>query len=358
MSTRRRELVVAMVAVAGAAPGVGGAAPAAAQGPQAARTLVVLNKAEATASLIDVRAGLVYATLPTGTGPHEVAVSPDGRLAVVSNYGVGAAPGSTLSVLDLTTAQVRSTISLAEHRRPHGLAWLPDGKRVLVTAEADSSVLVVDVEREAVDTAIRTDQAISHMVVLAPDGSRAYVTNIGSGSVTMLDLGTSRVVRTVPVLPGAEGIDVTPDGREVWVTCREANRVMVLDGRSLDTLATIPSSELPIRVKITPDGRQALVTNARSSELRIFDVRSRTAVATIKMRVGRAQQLGRTDAQGYLEQTTPIGLAIAPDGRTAYVANSGADIVTVVDLAKHRIAAYVLAGHEPDGLALSAVLAH
>src|SRR5581483_4199842 len=116
----------------------------------------------------------------------------------------------------------------------------PDGKRLLVTTEADSSVLVVDVARGAVDTAIRTDQAVSHMVALSPDGSRAYVTNIGSGSVTMLDLATPRVVRTTPVLPGAEGIDVTPDGREVWVTCRGANRVVVLDARSLDTVATIP----------------------------------------------------------------------------------------------------------------------
>ena len=41
-------------------------------------TLVVLNKAEASASLIDLASGEVVATLPTGVGPHEVAASYDG----------------------------------------------------------------------------------------------------------------------------------------------------------------------------------------------------------------------------------------------------------------------------------------
>ena len=47
-------------------------------------TLVVANKAEATASLIDVGSGNVVATLPTGEGPHEVGISPDGRFALIS----------------------------------------------------------------------------------------------------------------------------------------------------------------------------------------------------------------------------------------------------------------------------------
>ena len=51
--------------------------------PAGAETLVVLNKSEATASLIDLESGAVRATLPTGNGPHEAAVSPDGRLALV-----------------------------------------------------------------------------------------------------------------------------------------------------------------------------------------------------------------------------------------------------------------------------------
>ena len=64
-----------------------------------AATLIVANKAEASVSLVDLASGKVAATLPVGTGPHEVAVSPDGRLALIANYGTGvdiSAPGDNI----------------------------------------------------------------------------------------------------------------------------------------------------------------------------------------------------------------------------------------------------------------------
>ena len=51
-------------------------------------TLVVLNKAEASASLLDVATGHEIARLPTGDGPHEAAISPDGRTAVVAKSAI------------------------------------------------------------------------------------------------------------------------------------------------------------------------------------------------------------------------------------------------------------------------------
>ena len=51
--------------------------------PASAATLVVLNKSEHTASLIDPDSGKMLAKLPVGRGPHEVIVSPDGRAAYV-----------------------------------------------------------------------------------------------------------------------------------------------------------------------------------------------------------------------------------------------------------------------------------
>jgi YVTN family beta-propeller protein len=58
-------------------------------------TVVVTNMNDNTATIIDVGSNAVRATLPTGEGPHEVAVSHDGRLAVVANYGIRGKPGRT-----------------------------------------------------------------------------------------------------------------------------------------------------------------------------------------------------------------------------------------------------------------------
>ena len=65
-----------------------------------AETLIVANKSDATVSLVNLLDGEVAATVPTGQGPHEVAVSFDGTTAVVTDYGTRDAPGSTLTVID------------------------------------------------------------------------------------------------------------------------------------------------------------------------------------------------------------------------------------------------------------------
>src|SRR3954464_15791609 len=92
--------------------------------------LVVLNKAQASASIISLADGRTIATMPVGDGPHELAISPDGRWAVAANYG-GRTPGNSLTVLDLKTRRPVRTIDLGSYTRPHGIAWLPDGKRVV-----------------------------------------------------------------------------------------------------------------------------------------------------------------------------------------------------------------------------------
>ncbi|HEY0970142.1 MAG TPA: YncE family protein [Gemmatimonadales bacterium] len=345
----RGAAVTAIVVLGAACAHSGGVReePAAAGG-----MLVVLNKGAASASLIDPRSGETVATIPTGAGPHEVAVAPGGKLAVVTDYGADT-PGSTLTVIDLDARTVARTIDLSPLRRPHGVAWLPDTQRVVVTAEADSALAVVNVRTGRVEGTVATGQGVSHMVALSPDGSRAYVANIGSGSVSMIDVAGRFLVRTTPTGAGAEGIAVTPDGAELWVTNRAANTVTVLDAETLAPRDTLASANFPIRVTFTPDGELALVTNARSGELRIFDRWTRDTVATIPMRSDTTAargtilgaSLGETPGTG-----VPIGVLVSPDSRTAYVANANVDAVTVVDLVELRVTGYLKTGREPDGL--------
>lgn len=322
----------------------------AAAGAPAAGTLVVLNKAEASASLIDLASGKVAATLPTGDGPHEAAVSPDGRLALCANYGRGTA-GSTLTVLDVPGAKVVRTIALGEYRRPHGVHWL-DGRRALVTCEENQALLVVDVDTGRVAQAVTTGQRVSHMVTAAPDGTRAFVASIGSGTLTAVDLAAGKVTGHVETGAGAEGLAITPDGREVWVTNRAADSVSVVDAATLRVLATLPSKSFPIRVEITPDGRHALVSNARSGDLTVFDVGARRELRRVPMKLEAAPGQGRL-FEDFGKSPAPVGIEIAPDGRRAWVANTNADAIAEVDLASWTVTRLLQAGQEPDGMAYS-----
>lgn len=324
-------------------------------------TLVVLNKSEATASLIDLGEGRTVATAPTGKGPHEAAVSPDGRLAVVADYGVRGEPGSTLTVIDVPAAKVVKTIDLGEHHRPHGVVWLADGKRVAVTVEESQALALVDVEAGKVVRVLPTGQNVSHMVAITPDGSRAFVANIGSGSVTVLDLEGGKHLRDIPTGAGAEGIDITPDGREVWVTNRSADTVTVLDAASLEIVKELDLKDpdapgakpFPIRARCTPDGRHVLVSNANTAEVVVFDARSRELLRRIPMKLSAEDLDGRLFGGQFGESSVPIGILIPPDGKRAYIANANADQVSVLDLEEWKLVGNLKTGREPDGMAWS-----
>lgn len=326
----------------------------------AARTagdlLVVLNKSDHTASLLALPGGEVVATLPTGKGPHEVAVSPDGRTAVVADYGVRGAPGTTLTVIDLARREVSRTVDLGPAAMPHGILFLPDGKRVAVTAEARSALLLVDVSAGRVLAERPTDQRISHMVALSPDGGTAWTANIGSGSVTRIDIAGGGEPRSVATGEGAEGIALRPGGKELWVTNRGADTVSVLDPGSLEILAAIPSPSFPIRIAFTPDGRRALVSCARSGELAVLDADSRREIARISMQLRAGDESEeRLFGDRFGDSPVPVGVLVSPDGRRAFVANTNADVVSVIDLETLKLVGRLRAGREPDGMAYAAV---
>jgi DNA-binding beta-propeller fold protein YncE len=92
-------------------------------------------------------------------------------------------------VIDMKTGTVTRTISLGQYTRPHGVMFFPrDEKRVVVTSEATRNLVIVNLERGEVEGAIPTDAQGSHMVAITHDGKRAFTSNVGSGSVSELDL--------------------------------------------------------------------------------------------------------------------------------------------------------------------------
>lgn len=316
---------------------------------QRAGTLVVLNKAEASASVVDLATGETVATLPTGVGPHEVAVSPDGRLAVGTDYGDQAVEGASLTVIDLAERAVRATVPLGEWERPHGIAFLPDG-RVAVTAERDSAVALVDLETGEIEAA-PTGAAMSHMLALSPDGRAAYTGNMMSASVSKVDLHDLRTVTTAGVGPVPEAVAVRPGTGEVWAASQEAGRVTVLDGETLAEVGTAEVGGRPIRIAFTPDGARALVTSVVSSELTVFDAATRERLGVVRLPNGPQTANDAAASVPGGASALPIGVAVAPDGRTAWVALMGRDQVAEVDLESLSVVRYFDVGRWPDGIA-------
>ncbi len=304
----------------------------ASQVPGLGGTLVVTNKTPSTASIIDVATGEMLATLPTGQGPHEVVLSSDGRIAVVSDYS--GQPGKTLTVIDVPAKRVVRTIDLGEYRRPHGIVFLPGDSTVAVTSEQSGNVLLVDVRAGVVRRAIPTTQQGSHMVGVTADARHAFTGNIGSNSVSELDLTNGAFVRLWSVPDAPEAINVTPDGSEVWVGSNKTGKISVLRPASGEVVTAAEGFGWPYRVLFTPDRATVLLPDLKNETLRFLDRSTH-------------RELGRIDFPG----GAPQGITITPDGRYALESMSGQARVAIIDVASRKVIGYLAAGETPDGIA-------
>jgi YVTN family beta-propeller protein len=312
--------------------------------------VVVANMNDNTVSVIDPAAKRTVATIPTGNAPHEVAVSHNGRWAVVSNYGVRGAPGNSLTVIDLAASPpvVTRTIDLGQHKNPHGSAFLPGDTLMLVTAQGEQAVLVVNVVRSRVDAVIPTQHPLDHMLALTANGRRAYTGNIGDGTVSELDIPGRSFVRAFPAAPRDEGIAVTPKGDQVWVGSNTAKTVSIIPTSTAVVADTIGGFGMPYRMAVTPDGLTAIITDPPRGVVRFVNVKTRLERGQIVI-----PPLGIVATAEFAGSPCPEGLAIAPDGKTVYVTLQGANSVAAIDIATRSIVAVVPVGVWPDGVAYS-----
>src|SRR5207249_7182081 len=165
----------------------------------------------------------------TGDGPHELAVSTDGKFAFASNYGTGAAPGHTISMIDLSAQKEARRIDVAPLSRPHGLAFA--GGKLYFTAEANKKIARYDPAADKIDWQFETGQNTTHMVLPTRDARTIFTSNIGSDSVSMIEAGAGGqwTQTVVPVGKGPEGIDLSPDGKHVWSAHSRDGGVSIID---------------------------------------------------------------------------------------------------------------------------------
>lgn len=317
-----------------------------------AATLLVANKSEASVTLHEVPSGAVIARLPTGIGPHEVAVSADGRTAVVTDYGVSGNPGQTLTAIDIPGTRVLKTVSLPVGSRPHGVEWL-DGHRVAVTAEGIAALLLVDVHSGRVLEQIPVDQAVAHMVALSSDGNRAFTANIGAGTATAIDVDEARKLADLPSGEGAEGIALVRQGRELWVSNRGADTISVFDTRTLEKLTDIPAPGFPIRVEADPIRGRVFVTLPARDRLAVIDPGSRSITREIAFDIAPDTSRKTIFGDRLPDSSVPIGVLLSADGHYLFVAHSAAHLVSVWDPESLEMIGTIATGLEPDGMAYS-----
>ena len=300
--------------------------------------LLVLNKEDNALAIVDPRSHKVVGTVPTGVGPHEVTASADGRWAYVSNYGSfgpNAAPGHTISVIDIVNQKQVRQVDLGALLKPHGIDFA-DGK-VYFTAELSRAIGRYDPATNQVDWVMGTGQNRTHMLFPTRDLSKIFTTNVDSDSVSIFERSndpTGWTETVIAVGKGPEGASLSPDEKQFWTANSHDGTVSVIDVGAKKVSQTIDvGAQFSNRLKFTPDGRLVLITDLRAGDVIVVDVASKKVVKRIK--VGKATE----------------GILVVPDGSLAYVAATPDNKVVILDLQKLEVTGEFHTGTGPDGMA-------
>jgi DNA-binding beta-propeller fold protein YncE len=247
-------------------------------------------------SVIDLQASppKVIATLETGKGPAGLSINRQGTLALVANRAEG-----TVSVFGIKGKEVSGVGAVKLGDDKSGVSHVaisPDGKTAIVTRDGDNTISVLAIDGLNVEYTKRDMSAglRPYGAAISADGTVAVVANIGRGSgdadtVSVIDMTAKppRVVETVTVGQTPEGIMLSPDGRLCAVVIMNGSnkptdspfyadhgKVLLyrVDQMKLTKMAEAPIGRWSQGVAFTPDSQYVLVQNMVEKDIMVFKI--------------------------------------------------------------------------------------
>lgn len=139
--------------------------------------------------------------IPVGRGSEALAMSPDEKEVWILNRA-----DATASIIDVATKKVIQTLDL-KTKDPLRVAFTPDGSRVLISDAKSGEVLVLDHASRKEIKRIPNVGLQAHGLVVSPDGAYAYVGVQGSAEVVIIDMKTLEIAGRIPLGTGTKPFD-------------------------------------------------------------------------------------------------------------------------------------------------------
>jgi YVTN family beta-propeller protein len=297
-------------------------------------------------SVIDVSTNTVCATDPVGNTPYGVAISPDGTLAYVTNLVVSSNSVSVIGRDPTSCVSDNIVTTVPEGGNPINIAVTPDRTRAYVAEFGGSNVSVIDTVNNSIIATIPVGPFSFGGIAVTPDGSGVWVAyGLFGSTVAVIDSDPASptyntVVDQIAVGLTAVGMAFAPDGTRSYVTNSNSNSISVIDTATHHVTATISVGLYPYEIAITPDGTLGYVAINGADAVSVIDTDPssptyNTALTTIP--VGRL----------------PIGVAISPDGTSVYVTNNGSSSISVINTSNNVVVATIAVDANPWGVAVS-----
>jgi DNA-binding beta-propeller fold protein YncE len=295
---------------------------------------------------------VVAAVIPAATGAFgngSAGQRPEARFSLpkVPSVPTGTAyvinsGGGTVTPIDLATNTAGKPIDVPGE--PVALTAAPDGKTAYVIsgatnspgASSDQTMTPIDLTTDTAEKPIILANPADAMGI-APDGKTGYIINgFPSRTVTRIDLATNKLGKPITLIDPPIGIVMAPDGKLAYVTIARGAGIneslyyfapFDLANGKLGKWIKLNSGH-PASIAIARDGKAAYVVSQSSS--RVIAV-TPIDLTTLKAEKPISIRTKPGPTKGYYGQ--PLAIAIAPDGKTAYVADGALSTVTPIDLA-------------------------
>jgi YVTN family beta-propeller protein len=302
--------------------------------------IVQTNSAGDSVMLIDPATNKVVGEIKDIEVNHGATAAPDGSRLYITNEAE-----STLDVADLKTLKVTKHIPLTNH--PNNVAVSKDGKRVYVAIVAGAGAVdVIDTGTLTRVKSIRTEGGI-HNVYVTPDGKFVVAGSIPGRKISVIDQKTEEILWTVPTREGVRpmAFDTNPDGstKRIFVQLSGFNGFTTVDFATHKLGDEIKLPELPRAEKVT-EGLQGAPAHglAVTSDGKTLGVLSKMNTRIYFFSLPDLKMLGESKVGHH-----PDWLTFTPDGKRVYVANAGSNSVSVVDVATQKEVTQIPVGQVP-----------
>lgn len=130
------------------------------------------------------------------------------------------------------------------------------------------------------------------------------------------------------------------DEGTLFVVSTDTDRLTAIDTRTHALLARVPVGRRPQSVALDPEGRFVYVANSGSNDVSVLDAR----------RLRRSGERGGFDERRITTGAGPESVVVSADGRSVFVANSGQDTITVLSNRDQHVEQVLDLRHSPCNL--------
>lgn len=238
-----------------------------------------------TVSVIRTSDGSVIRRIDVPGAVHHVAVSGDGRFAVVTHPNEG-----SISAIDLGSYKVVATVATGP--LPNYAAFASGGSRLYVSNAGNNTVSEVDTARWIVESNTVVGNSPEH-IVLSREGATLYVNNVEGGTVSVAKVGDRTVEKTIPVGMTPHGIDLSDDGKSLFVAVLGDDKIVAVD-LATGTKRSIPLAPAPYHLAAIRGTGKLYVSSASEPKIWVIDQRDLKVRGVIQIGGKGHQMVQRT----------------------------------------------------------------